>query len=97
MQNVGCMLSANLFRWTSHLVDKVAVGNLINALIKVGAWLKASQPLLALLDLLFGECQLDGLVIMLACGHMQRVASADQSFHDKTMTCVKIHGLCWLL
>lgn len=51
----------------TRLVDEVCVGDLVDALIQVGARLEAGQPGLSLLDLLLAERQLYGLVILPPC------------------------------
>ena len=48
-------------------VDKVLVADLVGRVIQEGAWNKGTQPCLALLDLLLGECQLQGGAVTLTC------------------------------
>ena len=62
-----------------HLVDKVRVGDLVHALVQVGARLEAGQPGLALLNLLLAERQLDGLVIRRPCKAFTNMQSCPTS------------------
>lgn len=57
---------------TIHLIHKVAVGDLVGALIQEGAGGEALQPGLALLNLLFGEGQLQAGGVLVTCNPQTR-------------------------
>jgi hypothetical protein len=59
----GCIFSG----YTAHLVNKVAVGDLISTLVQERAGREALQPCLALLDLLLRECKLQARRILVPC------------------------------
>lgn len=84
-------LSAGLPQLVSHLVDKVCIGDVTGCVVQVGAWHKAAEPGLPLLDLLAAESHFECSAIFTTCKHIEHnqllLLVTSQLINICSMTC----------
>ena len=64
-------MSAGLPQLVSYLVDEVCIGDVTGCVVQVGAWHKAAEPGLPLLNLLAAESHFECSAIFTTCKHTE--------------------------